>query len=99
MELQLKRILMSTVEMRAEVHQMIDEIDSPLLEAIHAMLGTYKKRQEEDTIIGYETDGTAVTASVFLEQAEIAIAEAKAGKGITVEELEKRSEQWLARIR
>ena len=93
-----KEMLMSAVEMHQEVHQLIDQIDDRLLEAVYAMLGTYVKK-EEDPVLGYETDGTPVTASVFLEQAEEAVAEAKAGKGITVEELRNRSEEWLNRMR
>ncbi|MEL6658811.1 MAG: hypothetical protein AAFY48_01545 [Bacteroidota bacterium] len=89
---------MSAVEMREEVHQLIDQIDDRLLKAVYAMLGTYVKK-EDDPVLGYETDGTPVTASTFLEQAEKAVAEAKEGKGITVEELRKRSEEWLNRTR
>ncbi len=88
---------MSAVEMRQEVHQLIDQIDARLLEAVYAMLGTYVKT--EDPILGYETDGTPVTASAFLKQAEEAVAEAKAGKGISVEELRNRSTEWLNRMR
>jgi len=99
MELQLKRMLMSTVEMRTEVHQMIDEVDNTLLEAIHAMLGTYKKRQEEDPIVGYEIDGTPVTLSTLEQQADEAIAQVERGEYITLKELKKESELWLTRTK
>lgn len=56
----LKRMIMSTVAMR-------DKVDPVLLEAIHAMLETYQKRQLDDPVRGYELDGTPVTAST-LEQ-------------------------------
>ena len=55
-----KRMIMSTVAMRAKV-------DPVLLEAIHAMLETYQKRQLDDPVRGYELDGTPITAST-LEQ-------------------------------
>lgn len=90
---------MSTVDMRAEVHQMIDEVDIALLEAIHAMLGTYKKRQEEDPIVGYEIDGTPLTLSTLEKQADEAVAQVERGEYITLEELEKESEQWLTRTK
>ena len=93
---QLKGILMSTVDMRAEVHQMIDEVDNALLEAIHAMLGAYKKRQEEDPVVGYEIDGTPVKLSTLEKQADEAV---EKGEYITLEELEKESEQWLTRTK
>lgn len=96
--MQVKSMFMSAVEMREQVHELIDQLDDRLLEAVYAMLETYMQK-EEDPVLGYETDGTPVTASVFLEQAEEAVAEAKAGKGITVEELRNRSEEWLNRMR
>ena len=89
---------MSAAEMREEVHQLIDLLDDQLLEAVYVMLGAYIKK-EEKIIIGYNTDGTPVTASAFLEQAEKAIADAKADKGVSVEELRNISEEWLNRMR
>jgi 3'-phosphoadenosine 5'-phosphosulfate (PAPS) 3'-phosphatase len=65
---------MSTVEMRTEVHKMIDEIDDALLAAVHALLGAYKQQQKE-AVIGYEVDGTPITAAAFLEQADELMAE------------------------
>ncbi|PTM13830.1 MAG: hypothetical protein DA408_05065 [Bacteroidetes bacterium] len=99
MELQLKQMLMSATEIRAEVHQMIDEVDDNLLEAIHAMLGTYKKRQEEDPIVGYEIDGTPITVSTLEQQADEAVAQVERGEYITLEELAKESEEWLTRTK
>ncbi|MEL7220410.1 MAG: hypothetical protein AAGJ93_03765 [Bacteroidota bacterium] len=90
---------MSAVEMRTEIDGWLDiiqEKDQGLFKAVHALLGTYAQ-EKSDPILGYEMDGTAVTASSFIEQAEIAVAEAKEGKGISVDELRKRSEEWLNR--
>ena len=98
MELQLKQMLMSATEIRAEVHQMIDEVDNNLLEAIHAMLGTYKKGQE-DPVVGYEIDGTPITISTLERQADEAVAQVERGEYITLEELEKESEEWLTRTK
>ncbi len=89
---------MSTAEKRTALYRLIDEADETFIEAAYLLLAN-KQAKDEDPIVGYETDGTPVRASDFLDEAEIAIAEAKAGKGISVEELEKRSEQWLARTR
>ena len=90
---------MSTVEMRAEVHEMIDDVDGVLLEAIHAMLDTYTKRQAEDPIVGYEIDGTAITLSTLERQADEAMAQVARGEYITLAELEKESEEWLTRTK
>jgi len=94
MELQLKRMLMSTVEMRTEVHQMIDEVDNALLEAIHAMLGTYKKRQEEDLILGYDADGKPLHVNEAKKLFKAELEGVKRGEYMTIEEFEKESETW-----
>jgi hypothetical protein len=88
-----KIMLMSAVEMREEVHQLVDQIDEKLLEAVYALLGTYV--QKEDSVLGYETDGTPVTASAFLEQADKAMEAVERGEYITVEELDRRTKEWL----
>lgn len=86
---------MSTVDIRAEVHQMIDKADHVLLEAIYAMLEVYKKHKAEQTVIGYEEDGTPITAAALEEQAAEAITQIKQGNYTSLEELERESEQWL----
>ena len=88
---------MSTVEMRAEIDGWLDAIqksDQSLFKAVHAMLGTYAKEQD-DPILGYEVDGTPVTASAFLKQADEAMEAVERGEYITAEELEKESAKWL----
>lgn len=87
---------MSTVEMRSEVASWLEELDDNFLAAVHAMVGTYVKKQKEDPIIGYDTgDGSPVTASAFLKEAEESLAAVDKGEYITIEELEKESESWL----
>lgn len=86
---------MNIVDVRAEVHQMIDKADYVLLEAIYAMLEVYQKHQAEQTVVGYEADGKPITAASLEEQASKAITQVKQGEYISLEELEKESEQWL----
>lgn len=85
---------MSTVEMRTEVHQMIDEIDSTLLEAIYAMLDAYQKRQE-DPIIGYSVGGSPMYASVAKEEFKRRVEAVDDGAFITLEELKNEAQTWL----
>jgi hypothetical protein len=90
---------MSTVELRAQLHHLIDDLDDRFLKAVHSMVSVYQKEDsiiEDDPILGYETDGTPVTVSVFIEQAQNAVSEAKEGKGLSMEEFTTISEQWLA---
>ena len=79
---------MSTVEKRTEVHQMIDEIDSAFLDVVYAMLDTYKK-QQEDSIIGYNVNGDPMYASVAKEEFKRRFEAIDEGKFITLDELKK----------
>lgn len=92
---------MSAAEMRANVHRLIDNLDESFLKVVHSMLDTYIKEQEEkaNAIIGHEIDGTPITVSKFLKQADEAVKQAKKGTGIDIEELEKRSNLWLERTK
>ena len=89
---------MSAVEMREQVHQLIDQLDERLLKAVHAMLGTYVQKYV-DPIVGYEADGTPITASTLEQQADEAVTQIERGEYTTLEELEKESEQWLKRTK
>lgn len=87
---------MSTVEMRAEVHEMIDDVDGILLEAIHAMLETYQKRQQGDSIVSYDAvTGTPRTASELTATLDQEVAAARRGEYTTIEDLRKESDQWI----
>lgn len=89
---------MSITDMRTESHQILDRIDERFLAAVHALLRTYDQPNEE-TIVGYTSQGEAVTAKQFVEEADAAVEAAKAGRSISIQELEKRSKEWLERLK
>jgi hypothetical protein len=86
---------MSTIEIRTEVHQMIDEVDETLLKAIHAMLGAYQKELSEDPIIGYSQTGKPMYASTAREAYQKRYEAVDQGSFITLEDLKKESQTWL----
>lgn len=90
---------MSTVDIRAEVHQMVDEVDSVLLEAIHAMLGAYKRKQNEDPVVSYDIDGTPRTSSELTVMLDEQVESGLRGEYTTIENLRKESDQWLTSIK
>lgn len=90
-----KQMLMSAIEMREQVHQLVDEIDERLLKAVYALLGTYTHNQDE-AIEGYDLDGNPMNAEQLMDKYEAGLAEVKAGNYITVEELREKSKEWLA---
>ena len=86
---------MSAVEMREEVHQMVDELDNRLLKAIHSMLVSYQTEEP----IGYEVNGDPIYGSELGEALDKEVKAAESGNYITVEELAKRSKEWLTRTK
>lgn len=68
MNVPIKQMLMSAVEIRAEINRYLEQVkDESFLKVVHSMLNTYVQEQE-DPIVGYEADGTAVRASVAKKQ-------------------------------
>ena len=88
---------MTSSDIRLELHQLIDRVDDQFVQAVHAIVKAYIKKDE---VIGYEPDGKPVMASQFIEESNQAIERVKQGKeGISVEELEKRSRAWLSHMK
>jgi hypothetical protein len=96
--------IMSTTDMRNEVATWLNELDDNFLAAVHAMVGTYRAKQEaeveveeveEDPIIGYTVTGEPKYASKMkaIYDEEVRAAEEE-GAFITLEELEEESAQW-----
>jgi len=55
---------------------------------------------QKDQLVGYELDGSRITAEDFVDEAEKVVREMKEGKqGIRIEELEERSKEWQNRMR
>lgn len=86
-----KLMFMSTVEIRNELHRLIDQIDERFLKAIHSMVSVYQAEEP----IGYDVDGAPIYGSELAEKLDKEVEEAKKGNYITIEELEKRSEKWI----
>lgn len=89
-------IVMSQEAKRAHAHELIDQMDNEFFDAIYQLMETYVRKQS-DHIMGYSAKGDPIRVSEFLEEAEEQIQRAKAGEGISIEELKKRSAQWLER--
>jgi uncharacterized protein (UPF0297 family) len=87
---------MSQEAKRAHAHELIDQMDDDFFEAIYQLMETYVRKQS-DQIMGYSPKGEPVYVDEFLEQAEEEIRRAKAGEGISIDELKKRSASWLKR--
>ena len=82
---------MSTIELKNDLHLIIDKIsDSSILKTIHKLLKSHLR----DDIVGYEANGKPITKKAFIKRIEKAEADIKKGNFVTIEELEKESENW-----
>lgn len=86
---------MTDVQIRSEVHQMVDRLDETLLSAIHSMLLTYEQKKEDNPIVGYDLNGLPLRANQLKEELLHELEGVEKGHFITIEDLEKKSEQWL----
>jgi len=84
---------MSTTEMKAEIHTLIEQAEDNYVEVIHTLLNAHVT----DPIISYDIEGNPQRASqmkeIFLEQLE----EIKKGNFVTHEEFKKQSKAWLTK--
>jgi hypothetical protein len=85
-----KNLVMSTIELRKELHQYIDEADLTFLKMVRAMSLEYKKT----TVAGYNIDGSPITQQELRKRVVAASKRVKAGDYIRHEEIAKEVENW-----
>lgn len=90
---------MSVAEMRTDIKTWAEEMDENFISVVHAMMGTYAKQQEENPVVGYETDGTEVRAKTLAEQVLRERDRAKKGEYISAQELDQKTSSWLETTR
>jgi hypothetical protein len=95
MQIIFKSLFMSNLEIKTELHRLIDQVDERFLKALYLMVSAY----QEEKPLGYNMDGTPIFGSVLGKELDKEVEAAKQGRYISVEELEKRSEQWMERTR
>lgn len=83
----------SIAELKSLLHQYISNTDdSEILEKVQKYFRELSVKK--DGIIGFSIDGTPLTRELYTKEIDEARAQARAGKVITQEELEKESENW-----
>ena len=90
-----KQILMSTVEIRAEIQSYLEKVkDERFLKVVHSMLDTYVKEQENE-VVGYRASThQPVYKNELAAELDAAVAEVEAGDFMTLEELQAEVEKW-----
>jgi hypothetical protein len=79
---------MSVTQIRSEINEYLNQVDSHFLKVVHAMLNTYLE-EKENTVIGYTIEGEPILAKeakvAYLKRVE----NMKKGDFITLKDLEK----------
>ncbi len=79
---------MSTLELRNQIHQYVDQADDVFLKMVYAMSQTYK-----NDIAGYGVDGLPITSEGLKKSVLAASQRVKSGDYITQESIETDTEQ------
>jgi len=83
---------MSTNEIRKSLHRYIDQLDGRFLSAMYSMLNTYLEKKHE--VVGYRADGTPISKDELIKDLQEAEDQITRGEYLTIDELEKESEDW-----
>lgn len=94
--MKIKVAIMTKAELKTEVDNLLNQVDDAFLKVVHAMLDTYVKQQEEDSVEGYDLDGNPMTAEALMNKYKAGLEAVAKGDFITIEELEEKSKEWLS---
>jgi len=81
---------MGVQKLREELHHYINHADERFLKMVYAM----SKEYTEETVIGYNVDGSPITRESLTKRVKAASQRVKSGDYITHEEVEKEVENW-----
>jgi molybdopterin-guanine dinucleotide biosynthesis protein A len=81
---------MSTVELKTDLHNLIDEInDTSILKALHTLL-----KQKKSEVIGFSAGRKPLTKKELIKRLEKAENQIKKGQSVTIDELEEEAQSW-----
>lgn len=84
---------MSTVGIKADLIERINNMDERFLKAMHFIALAYETR-DENTIVSYDVDGTPRTANELTNTLDAEVEAAKRGEYITIEDFKRQSALW-----
>jgi len=81
---------MSTLELKTDLHHLIDGIsDTSVLKALHTLL-----QQKSEVLIGFSSDRRPLTKKELIKRLEKAETQIRKGQSVTIDELEKEAQSW-----
>ena len=91
---------MSIQQIKAALHNRIDEVDESFLRVVYAMVETYVKEQEDSALIEMlkelpeSEEWQELTEAQLTDRLDRSIAEYKRGEYITLGELKEKVKKW-----
>lgn len=86
---------MTSVDMRAQSHKILDQMDERFLEVVYAMLETYARQAETDPVVSFDAiNNTPRTASELTKLLDDEIAAINRGEYLGIEEFSKDTSSW-----
>ncbi len=83
---------MNLVEKRDYIHSHLHQVDEEIVNAVYSKI--HSRIKNENSIVGYEPSGKPIYKNEFIARIKESEAEIERGEYLTIEELEKESEQW-----
>lgn len=88
---------LTKAEKLKQIVEELEYVDDKTLNLLYVMMEQHaeERETEEDAILDYNEDGTPILSSEFVEEADGIVEEMKQGEFVTLEELQKKKEEWL----
>ena len=84
--------VMNALEKRDYIHSHLHQINENLIDEVFQKM--QNSLQKNDPVVGYDASGQPISKSQFVADLKESEAQIERGEYLTIEELEKESEQW-----
>lgn len=84
-------IIMSLLKKRDFIHSHLHQVDENLINEVYQKMHSHL---DNDPVIGYDETGKVINKSQFIADLQEAESQIERGEYLTIEDLEKESEQW-----
>ncbi|MEN8157556.1 MAG: hypothetical protein ABFS10_11445 [Bacteroidota bacterium] len=84
-------IIMSLLKKRDYIHSHLHQIGEDLINEVYQKMNSHL---ENDPVIGYDESGKVIKKSQLMADLKEAESQIERGEYLTIEDLEKESEQW-----
>jgi len=88
---------MSSTQIKELLKKRIEDADDRLLKMMHAFVEAY--HESDDDAYAYDMEGNPISIAETKKEMKEGLEDVKNGNYITLEEIKKKSEQWMKRTK